>query len=357
MSELNDRLIRVGITHGDFNGIGYETIIKTFENSGMLELCAPVVYGLHKAATAYRKVLNTQDFNFFGIQDADHIAKNHCNFINLSDADITVEPGVISHAAGFWAVRALQRATDDLIAGKIDVLVTAPFNKSTVQSNEFSFPGHTEYLAERANEKQYLMLLISDKLRVGTVTGHIPIQEVAGKLSIDLIIQKVKVMNASLIQDFGITKPRIAVLGLNPHAGDNGLIGKEEQNIIAPAVQKLNEEGILAFGPYAADGFFGVGSWSKFDGVMAMYHDQGLIPFKSIAFHQGVNFTAGLPFVRTSPDHGTAYDIAGKNLADPDSLREAIYAGIDIYRNRAIHKKIAGNPLQIMQKRERDRDR
>jgi 4-hydroxythreonine-4-phosphate dehydrogenase len=355
MSDLNERLIKVGISHGDFNGIGYEVIMKTFENHGMLELCTPIVYGLHKAATAYRKVLNLQEFNFYGIQDAEKAAKNHCNFINLSDADVTIEPGVVSHAAGFWAVRALQKATDDLIAGKIDVLVTAPFNKSTVQSNEFSFPGHTEYLAERANEKQYLMLLVSDKLRVGTVTGHIPIQDVSSKLSIDLIIQKVKVMNKSLIQDFGINKPRIAVLGLNPHAGDNGLIGKEEQNIINPAIQKLNEEGILAYGPYGADGFFGVGLWKKFDGIMAIYHDQGLIPFKSIAFHQGVNFTAGLPFVRTSPDHGTAYEISGKNEASPDSFREAIYTAIDVFRNRQTHNLISSNPLQVMQKRERER--
>jgi 4-hydroxythreonine-4-phosphate dehydrogenase len=246
---------------------------------------------------------------------------------------------------------------DDLLAGKIDVLVTAPINKQNVQGNEFNFPGHTEFLAAKTNTSNYLMLLVNDGLRVGTVTGHIPIQEVASKLSVDLIVSRLKVMASSLLQDFGIRSPRIAVLGLNPHAGDNGLIGKEEEQIIIPALKKAQQDNLLVFGPFSADGFFGTGAWKKFDGVMAMYHDQGLIPFKSIAFHHGVNFTAGLPIVRTSPDHGTGYDIVGQNIADPSSFREAVYQAIDIYRHRRMNTEINADPLKQMQKREKERDR
>jgi 4-hydroxythreonine-4-phosphate dehydrogenase len=246
---------------------------------------------------------------------------------------------------------------DDLQAGKIDVLVTAPINKHNVQSPDFNFPGHTEFLAKRCNVSDYLMLLVSEGLRVGTVTGHVPVQNVAGLLSTEIILSKIRVMAKSLLQDFGIRKPRIAVLGLNPHAGDNGLIGKEEETIILPAINKAMEEGIYANGPFPADGFFGSGTWKKFDGVLAMYHDQGLIPFKTISFNHGVNFTAGLPVIRTSPDHGTAYDRAGKNEAEPHSFREAVYSAIDIYRSRTQHAEISANPLQAQARRERDRDR
>ena len=357
MSDLYDHPVRVGITHGDFNGIGYEVIMKTFEEHGMLEICTPIVYGIHKAASQYRKMLNIQDFNFYGIPDAEKAVKHHCNFINLTDVDVGIDPGKSTPAAGSWAVKALNRAMDDLQSGKIDVLVTAPINKQNVQGNEFNFPGHTEFLAAKTNTSNYLMLLVNDGLRVGTVTGHIPIQEVASKLSVDLIVSRLKVMASSLLQDFGIRSPRIAVLGLNPHAGDNGLIGKEEEQIIIPALKKAQQENILVFGPFPADGFFGTGAWKKFDGVMAMYHDQGLIPFKSIAFHHGVNFTAGLPIVRTSPDHGTGYDIVGQNVADPSSFREAIYQAIDIFRHRKVNAEITADPLKQMQKREKERDR
>jgi 4-hydroxythreonine-4-phosphate dehydrogenase len=357
MSEHADGLVRVGITHGDFNGIGYEVIMKTFADHGMLELCTPVVYGIHKASTHYRKALGIQDFSFYGVPDASKAVKHHCNFVNLTDVDVGMDPGTSTPAAGSWSVKALNRAMDDLQSGLIDVLVTAPINKQNVQSPEFQFPGHTEYLAARCNSTDYLMLLVNEGLRVGTVTGHIPIQQVASKLNVDLIVSRLKVMAHSLLQDFGIRAPRIAVLGLNPHAGDNGLIGKEEEQIILPAIKKANQEGILAFGPYPADGFFGTGAWKKFDGVMAMFHDQGLIPFKSIAFHHGVNFTAGLPVIRTSPDHGTGYDIVGKNEADPSSFREAVFQAIDIYRNRKQYLEMSANPLQAQVRKERERER
>lgn len=350
-----DHPIRVGITHGDFNGIGYEVIMKTFMEHGMLELCTPIVYGSHKAATAQRRLLGIQEFSFFGIHETEKAARHHCNLLSIDDSDISFEPGRSTSEAGRLAVKALQRAMDDLLAGKIDVLVTAPINKQNVQSPGFTFAGHTEYLADRCGVKDFLMLLVSGDLRVGTVTGHIPLQEVAAVLSTEKILAKLRVMNRSLLQDFGIRKPRIAVLGLNPHAGDSGLIGKEEETIIGPAILQAGDEGIFAMGPYAADGYFGGDTWKKFDGVLAMYHDQGLIPFKTIAFHQGVNFTAGLPVVRTSPDHGTAYDITGKNIADPSSLREAIYVATGIFRNRKLYREIASNPLQVQQRRERER--
>lgn len=357
MSEMHEHPVRVGITHGDFNGIGYEVIIKTFADHGMLELCTPVVYGIHKAASIYRKQLNVEGFSFYGIPDAEKAVKHHCNFVNLTDVDVGIDPGKSTPAAGSWAVKALNKAVEDLQAGKIDVLVTAPFNKNNVQGPDFNFPGHTEYLSSKTGSSNYLMLLVNENLRVGTVTGHIPIQEVSSKLSVDLIVSRLKVMAQSLLQDFGIRSPRIAVLGLNPHAGDNGLIGKEEEQIIIPAIKKAMQENLLVFGPYSADGFFGSGMWRKFDGVMAMYHDQGLIPFKSIAFHHGVNFTAGLPIVRTSPDHGTGYDIAGQNQADPSSFREAVYYAIDIFRQRRQYQEITSDPLKQQQKRERERDR
>jgi len=355
MSELTERPVRVGITHGDFNGIGYEVIIKAFADHGMLEMCTPIVYGIHKAATYYRKALEQQEFSFYGIQDASKAVKNHCNFVNLSDLDVGMNPGESSPAAGSWAVKSIQRAMQDLEAGLIDVIVTAPINKQNVQGPEFNFPGHTEYFASKTGNSNYLMMLVNENLRVGTVTGHVPIQEVASKISVDLIMSRLKVMEHSLVQDFGIRGPKIAVLGLNPHAGDGGVIGKEEEQIIIPALKKAQQENMYVFGPFAADGFFGSGAWKSYDGVLAMYHDQGLIPFKSIAFHHGVNCTAGLPIVRTSPDHGTGYDIVGKNVADPSSLREAVYLAIDIFRNRKIATEINADPLKQQTRRERER--
>jgi 4-hydroxythreonine-4-phosphate dehydrogenase len=355
MIESSDQLVRVGITQGDFNGIGYEVIMKTFADHGMLELCTPVVYGIHKVASHYRKMLGIQDFNFYGVPDASKAVKHHCNFINLSDLDVGMDTGKSTPAAGSWAVKSIQRAMHDLESGLIDVIVTAPINKQNVQGPEFNFPGHTEYFASKTGKSDYLMMLVHENLRVGTVTGHVPIQDVSSKLSADLIVSRLRVMAQSLLQDFGIRGPKIAVLGLNPHAGDGGVIGKEEELIIIPALKKAQQDGLYVFGPFAADGFFGSGAWKAYDGVLAMYHDQGLIPFKSIAFHHGVNFTSGLPIIRTSPDHGTGYDIAGKNTADPSSFREAVYTAIDVYRNRKQYLEASENPLQQQTRRERER--
>jgi 4-hydroxythreonine-4-phosphate dehydrogenase len=347
-------LIKVGITQGDYNGIGYEIIIKTFMEHGILELCTPVVYGAQKAAGFWRKELDVQDFSFYGIHDAEKAVKNHCNFISIFDGEVKVEPGVLSQHAGELAYKALEKATDDLLAGKIDVLVTAPINKKSIQNDSFKHPGHTEYLAERAKATDHLMLLVSDELRIGTLTGHLPISKVSAAISVNKIFSKLQLLNQSLIHDFGVRKPRIAVLGLNPHAGDEGLIGKEEQEIIIPAINKAKDANILVYGPYSADGFFGSATFRQFDAVLAMYHDQGLIPFKTLAFHHGVNYTAGLSVVRTSPDHGTGFDIAGKNIASADSLREAIFKGIDIFRKRKGHAEISANPLKFSKK---DRER
>ncbi|MEX1188267.1 MAG: 4-hydroxythreonine-4-phosphate dehydrogenase PdxA [Bacteroidia bacterium] len=357
MSDSKRLPVKVGISQGDFNGIGYEVIIRTFMDHGMLELCTPIVYGIHKAAASFRKIMDVQDFSFYGVADASQAVKHHCNFINLTDVDVGLDPGKATPASGAWAVKSLNHAMDDLENGLIDVLVTAPIDKHNVQSPDFKFPGHTEFLAKRSNTENYLMLLVSENLRVGTVTGHVPVKDVASLITSDLIVQKLKVFADSLLSDFGIRSPKIAVLGLNPHAGDGGLLGKEEAEVIVPSIKKANEMGIMAFGPYPADGFFGNGTWKEFDGVLAMYHDQGLIPFKSIAFHQGVNFTAGLPIIRTSPDHGTAFDIVGKNIASEESFRAAVYLAIDIQRNRKLYNEIASNTLEISPRRERDRER
>ncbi|MFN4124148.1 MAG: 4-hydroxythreonine-4-phosphate dehydrogenase PdxA [Flavobacteriales bacterium] len=348
MSESN--LIKVGITQGDYNGISYEVIMKTFMDHGMMELCTPIVYGAHKAASFWRKQLNIQDFSFYGVPDVDKAVKHHCNFLSVFDGEVNVEPGVLNKEAGEIAFKSLEKAVEDLIAGKIDVLVTAPINKKSIQNESFKHPGHTEYLAEKTNSKDYLMLLISDELRIGTLTGHLPVSNVANAINGDRIFSKLQLLHKSLITDFGVRKPKIAVLGLNPHAGDDGLIGKEEQDIILPAIQKAKEANILVFGPYSADGFFGSATFRQFDAVLAMYHDQGLIPFKTLAFHHGVNYTAGLPVVRTSPDHGTGFDIAGKNIASADSLREAIFKGIDIFRKREEYAELSANPLKFSKK-------
>jgi len=348
MSE--SRLLKVGITQGDYNGIGYEVIIKTFQEHDMLELCIPIVYGAHKAGSAWRKLLDVQDFNFYGIPDADKAVVNHCNFLSISESELKIEPGVLNKSAGESAFKAIDKATDDLKAGKIDVLVTGPINKQNIQSDAFRFPGHTEYLAKKFESKDHLMLLISDDLRIGTLTGHLAVKDVAANISVDKIVSKIELLNHALKRDFGIRKPKIAVLGLNPHAGDDGLIGKEELEVILPALKKVNENNMLAFGPYSADGFFGSATFKKFDAVLAMYHDQGLIPFKTLAFHHGVNYTAGLNYVRTSPDHGTGFDIAGKNIASPDSLREAVFKGIDIFRKRNEYDTLNADPLKFSKK-------
>ncbi len=337
--------IRVGISVGDINGVGMEVIIKTFLDNRMLELCTPIVYGSDKVASFHRKALGITDFSFNIAPSPDQLNTKRANLINCWEEDVKVTLGESTPDGGKYAFKSLKAATEDLASNKVDVLITAPINKHNIQSEEFDFPGHTEYLANYANEDNPLMILVNGGLRVGVATGHISVKEVAEQLTSELILTKLQVMQKSLRQDFKVVKPKIAVLGLNPHAGDNGLIGEEENRIIVPAIRKAQDEGILTFGPFPADGFFGSSVYTQFDGILAMYHDQGLIPFKTLSFGNGVNFTAGLPIVRTSPDHGTAYNIAGKNEASEQSFREAVYLACDIYNNRKEFKALTANPL------------
>lgn len=346
--------IIAGITHGDINGIGYEVILKTFAEPRILEIITPVIYGSSKAAAYYRKLLDIQGISFNQVSSVKDIHHKKINIINCTDDEIKVEPGRVTEEAGKAAFLALEKATDDLKAGLLHVLITAPINKKNIQSDAFHFPGHTEYLSEKAGEnKTPLMLLINDVMRVAVVTGHIPVSKISGTITSELILEKLKVLNQTLKTDFKIIKPRIAVLGLNPHAGDDGVIGNEETDVIKPALKEAEKIGICCFGPYPADGFFGSGHFSRFDAVLAMYHDQGLAPFKTVSMDSGVNFTAGLPFIRTSPAHGTGYDIAGKNIATEDSFRQAIYAAYDIYNNRKLYAEISANPLKVELRTER----
>lgn len=342
-----DKKIRVGITHGDINGIGYEVMLKALGDTRITELCTPVVYGSAKIAAFYRKNIELPNFRIVQCENAGQAADGQINIVNVVPEDCKVDPGQATETAGKAALAALEWACADLNDGLIDVLVTAPINKKTIHSDDFNFPGHTEYLQERiGNGRSAMMIMCSDTLRVALVTIHDALADVASAISREAVAEKISDFNRSLIEDFGIHSPRIAVLGLNPHAGDSGVIGHEEEEIIAPAIEDAYRNRILAFGPYPADGFFGSGAYRKFDGILAMYHDQGLIPFKLIAAENGVNYTAGLPFVRTSPDHGTAYDIAGQGVADEQSMREAIYAAIDIYRNRRREAEATANPLR-----------
>ena len=347
--------IKIGISIGDVNGIGLEVIIKTLMDNRIMEYCTPIVYGHTKVASFHRKTLYINEFNFNVISNAGQANEKRPNMINCWDEDVKIELGMTTDQGGKYAFISLEKAMDDLIAGNIDAMVTAPINKHNIQNENFQFPGHTEYIQAKTNSPDSLMFLISEDIRVGVVTGHIPVKEIHEKISKEKIISKLTLMNESLKKDFWIQKPKIAVLGLNPHAGDNGLIGSEELDTIIPAIGEANAQGIFAFGPYAADGFFAAHTYSQFDGVLAMYHDQGLIPFKQIAFHNGVNFTAGLPVVRTSPDHGTGYDIAGKNLASESSFREALFTAINIVERRRESVELSSNPLKLS-KFSKDRD-
>lgn len=355
----NEKLI-VGITQGDINGVGYEVIFKALADERMLELCVPVIYGSGRVANQYRKSISEPMPQFHQISDVCDADDSQINLINVVGEDVQAEPGVASVAAGAAAFKALERAVADLRSGEIDVLVTAPIDKHTIQSEEFAFPGHTEYLeAELAREDEddkALMVLCNDELRVALVTTHLPISEVAGAITKDNVLDKIRRFNRTLTRDFMLPHPRIAILALNPHAGEEGLLGKEEEEEIKPAVAAAREERINCFGPYAADGFFGNGTYKKFDGVLAMYHDQGLAPFKTIGMDEGVNFTAGLDYVRTSPDHGTAFDIAGKDVANAASMRQAIYMAIDVARARERHDEACANPLrkQYVEKNKND---
>jgi 4-hydroxythreonine-4-phosphate dehydrogenase len=346
--------IVIGITQGDINGIGYEVILKTLSESRVLDAFVPVIYGSPKVAAFHRKQLDIQGINLNIINSVEELNPKRINIINCSDDEIKVELGRSTVEAGKAAFAALEQATEDLKKGALDAIVTAPINKKNIQSADFHFPGHTEYLEEKfGTGTPSLMLLMNDVMRVAVVTGHIPVAEVSNAITKELIIEKLLVFNKSLKEDFMIVRPRIAVLGLNPHAGDEGVIGDEEQKTIIPALKEAEKQGVVCVGPYAADGFFGSGQFSKFDGILAMYHDQGLIPFKSISMDSGVNFTAGLSVIRTSPAHGTAYDLAGKNMASEDSFRQAIYTACDIYQNRMINKEITANPLKVEKRAER----
>ena len=349
-----NRKIRVGITHGDINGVGYEVILKAFSDSTMFDLCTPIVYGSPKVAAYHRKALELQT-SFSIINTAEEAQEGKLNILACTEDELKVELSKPSAEAGKAALDALERALADYKEGLIDVLVTAPINKHSIQSDEFHFPGHTEYIEERVGEgEKALMILMKDDFRVALVTGHLPVKDIAAALTKERIMEKMEIFNRSLKQDFNIGCPRIAVFSLNPHAGDNGLLGTEETEVIIPAMKEMQAKGVQCFGPYPADGFMGSGNFTHFDGILAMYHDQGLAPFKALAMDEGVNYTAGLPIVRTSPAHGTAYDIAGQGVATEDSFRQAIYTAIDVYRNRAIEKQIHARPLRKQYYEKRD---
>lgn len=351
---MENRKLRVAITHGDTNGIGYEVIFKTFAEQGMFDLCIPIIYGSPKIAAYHRNALGIQA-NFTIIKSAAEASQGVLNLVPAFDNDVKVELGTPSKEAGKASLEALEKAVADYKDGLVDVIVTAPINKNSIQSDDFKFCGQTEYMEDKAGEgHKALMILINDTMRVALVTTHLPIKDVAGAVTKEKIVEKAVIFNNSLKRDFRISNPRIAVLSLNPHSGDGGLLGNEENDIIIPAIKELSDAGVLAFGPFAADGFFGRGAYTAFDGVLAMYHDQGLAPFKSIDLGNGVNFTAGLPVIRTSPDHGTAYEIAGKNLADETSFRHAVYLASDIYRNRAAYDEPFADPLQKLYHEKRD---
>ncbi|THG45969.1 4-hydroxythreonine-4-phosphate dehydrogenase PdxA [Muribaculum caecicola] len=340
--------LKIGITHGDINGIGYEVILKAFEDPRMAEICTPVIYGSAKIAAFYRKAMELPEVKLVTATTARNAREGEVNIVNVVPEDTHIEPGTLSKTAGEAAFTALEQAVADLRAGDIDALVTAPICKEAIHSESFCFPGHTEYLEASLGEgnKSLMELCTASGLRVALVTTHLPLSKISQSITRENIVEKLTIFNRSLKADFGINAPRIAVLALNPHAGDGGLLGTEETEIIAPAIADACQQQILAFGPYAADGFFGSDAYRHFDGILAMYHDQGLAPFKTMAMDAGVNFTAGLPYVRTSPDHGTGFDIAGKGEASAESMREAIYMAIDIVRNRQRHAAATRNPLR-----------
>ena len=342
--------IIVGISIGDLNGIGSEVVLKTFEDSRMLELCTPVIFANVKILSFVKKSFESTSL-LHGIDKLDQIVPGKINVLNVWREGVDINFGQNDENVGKYAIKSFVEATKALKDGLIDVLVTAPINKYNIQSEDFKFPGHTDYLNQEL-EGNALMLMVQENLRVGLLTDHIPVNEVAKHLTESLIIKKIETVKKSLIQDFSINKPKIALLGLNPHSGDNGVIGKEEEEIIKPAIKKLFDKGTMVFGPFSADGFFGSNQYEKYDAVIATYHDQGLIPFKTLSFGKGVNYTAGLNKIRTSPDHGTAYDIAGKGIADYNSFKEAVYLAIDIYHSRNQYQEISANPMKIREKQE-----
>lgn len=346
-AQISDKDVKpvIGFTCGDLNGIGLEVILKALHDTRIPTMCTPVIYASSKAVSHWRKILNLGDFNYNTIKSIQQHIDKKINLINCWEEDVKIEPGLVNAQGSKSALQSLEMAANDLASGHLHALITAPINKDGLKKEGFSFPGHTEFFAKKAQTKDYLMLMCSEGLRVAVVTGHISLKEVSAQLSPEKIHRKIKSLADTLTKDFGINKPKIAVLGLNPHAGENGQLGTEEKDLIKPAIDKAMEEGIMAFGPYPADGFFGAGTYKQFDATLAMYHDQGLTPFKSIAFETGVNYTAGLPFIRTSPDHGTGFDIAGKGLANEQSIRSALYLCLDIIEARKLDTLITSDPL------------
>ena len=342
----NNPHIRLGITQGDINGIGYEVILKTFSDSRMFEHCTPILYGSTKVASYHKKLLTRhQDIAFNGIHNAAEAADRKFNVINLTSEEIKLDIGKLTDVAGEQSRLSLNAAIDDLKDGNIDILVTAPISKKNIQSPDFDFPGHTEYLSHKFDCSS-LMILVSDCMRIGIVTNHLALKDVPAAITHNVLYDKIMLMNESLKRDFGIPMPKIAVMALDPHAGDKGVIGDIDANIVKPTIEEVQTKGVLAYGPYPSDGFFGYNEFKKFDGVLALYHDQGLIPFKLMSFTEGVNFTAGLPYVRTSPAHGTAFDIAGKDKASEQSFRSAVYLALDILRNRKEYDELTADPLK-----------
>jgi 4-hydroxythreonine-4-phosphate dehydrogenase len=336
----------IGVSVGDLNGIGIEIIIKTFSDSRILELCTPVVFASNKVMNFYKKLIPENTLNYSNIKEISKANPKQLNIFTVWEEDVDIQPGQMTETGGKYGVKSLQAAVKALKEKSIDALVTAPLNKFTMQSSEFNFTGHTPYLKEVMNADDVLMLMIAENMRVALLTEHLAIMDVAKNISKEQIIKKIQILKNSLIKDFGVERPRIAILGLNPHAGDEGLVGKEEKEIIRPAVLESKKNDCIVMGPYSADAFFARGNHEKFDAVLAMYHDQGLIPFKSLALGEGTNFTAGLSVIRTSPDHGTALDIAGKNLADESSFRAAVFSAIDIFDTRNEYSDTRKNPLK-----------
>ncbi len=340
----------IGISCGDLNGIGMEIIIKTFENADILELCTPVVFASSKVASYHRNAIDKKDFNFNIINDLDKIHPGRPNLFNCWKDEVVLNLGTESKVSGEYALKSLDFACSALEKNQIEALVTAPIHKNTIQSPDFQFTGHTDYLEARFKAKG-TMILISQQMRMALATVHIPLEKVTPIISQELVLQRIEDLHQSLANDFQITRGKIAVLALNPHAGDGGVIGKQDAEIVQPAIQKAFEKGISAFGPFPADSFFGAGKHRSYDMILAMYHDQGLTPFKALSFGEGVNYTAGLPVVRTSPDHGTAFEIAGQGVANPQSFREAVYAAIDFIKNRKVAQELNANPLKTKRKK------
>ena len=348
MSTQSENKPIIGITCGDINGIGTEIIIKTLSDSRILEICTPVIFSSNKLINFYRKSLPEYNFNFASIKDSNRINPKQVNVYNCWDEDINITPGELTDEGGKYAILSLSIAAEALKAGKIGGLVTAPIHKKNIQSDTFNYPGHTPYFKNLFGAKDVAMFMVAENMRVALLTEHVPLKDVAQFITKESILSKLQVMNDSLKKDFGISKPKIAILGLNPHAGDEGLLGKEEIEILRPAIKEAKNKNILCFGPYPADAFFARGQHEKFDAVLALYHDQGLIPFKSLAFGEGVNYTAGISGIRTSPDHGVAFDIAGKGIADEASFREALFTCLRIIEHRDENRDQFKNPLKKM---------